>query len=392
MTQSGIPQSGLPYRGGPRAEALIDLDAIAHNIGVLRENAGEAAVMAVVKADGYGHGAIEVARVALAAGVAELGVATLEEALALRAGGIAAPVLSWLHLADEDFAPAIAADIQLGVSSPRHLAAVVAAARAVGHPAVVSIKVDTGLNRNGVAAAEWPQFLDGLARAQAEGVVEVRGLFSHLVFADEPTNPVISLQAERLSEALAQARRSGVRPQVVHLANSAATLTRPDLGFSMVRPGIAVYGLSPVPAAGTFGLRPAMTLRARVALVKSVAAGEAVSYGHLWTAPRETTVALLPIGYADGVPRVLTNRLEVWLGGERRPVVGRICMDQVVVDCGPGGAGVHEGDVAVFWGPGDEGEPRAQDWANALETIHYEVVTGVHGRVKRTYTGGGHTA
>jgi alanine racemase len=160
----------------------------------------------------------------------------------------------------------------------------------------------------------------------------------------------------------------------------------------MVRPGIAVYGLSPVPAAGTFGLRPAMTLRARVALVKSVAAGEAVSYGHLWTAPRETTVALLPIGYADGVPRVLTNRLEVWLGGERRPVVGRICMDQVVVDCGPGGAGVHEGDVAVFWGPGDEGEPRAQDWANALETIHYEVVTGVHGRVKRTYTGGGHTA
>ncbi|MGZ4558182.1 MAG: alanine racemase, partial [Mycobacteriaceae bacterium] len=181
MTQSGIPQSGLPYRGGPRAEALIDLDAIAHNVGVLRENAGEAAVMAVVKADGYGHGAIEVARVALAAGAAELGVATLEEALALRAGGIAAPVLSWLHLADEDFAPAIAADIQLGVSSPRHLAAVVAAARAVGHPAVVSIKVDTGLNRNGVAAAEWPQFLAGLARAQAEGVIEVRGLFSHLV-------------------------------------------------------------------------------------------------------------------------------------------------------------------------------------------------------------------
>jgi len=378
--------------GGPRAEALIDLDAIAHNVGVLREHAGDAAVMAVVKADGYGHGAIQVARAAQAAGARELGVATLEEALALRAGGITAPVLAWLHLPDEDFGPAIAGGVELGVSSPRHLAAVLAAGRALGATALISVKLDTGLNRNGVAAAEWPQLLDALARAQAVHAVEVRGLFSHLAFADEPQHPVIDVQAARLTEALAQARRAGVHPQLVHLANSAATLTRPDLRFDMVRPGIAVYGLSPVPAAGDFGLCPAMSLRARVALVKPVAAGEGVSYSHLWRAPRDTTVALLPIGYADGVPRVLSNRLDVWLGGRRRPVVGRVCMDQVVVDCGPDGGGVREGDTAVFFGAGDDGEPLAQDWANALGTIHYEVVTGVHGRVQRSYTGGGHRA
>lgn len=377
---------------GPRAEALIDLDAIAHNVGVLRASAGSAAMMAVVKADGYGHGGPEVARVALAAGAQELGVATLEEAVALRTAGISAPVLSWLHLPDEDFGPAIAADVQLGVSSVRHLAGVVTAARALGRTAVVSIKLDTGLNRNGVAPDEWAGLLSSVARAQAEGLVRVRGLFSHLVFADEPTNPVIGRQAELLREALTQARAAGVHPEVVHLANSAATLTRPELAFDMVRPGIAVYGLSPVPAEGDFGLRPAMQLRARVALVKSVAAGQGVSYGHLWSAPTDTMVALLPIGYADGVPRVLTNRLEVWLGGRRLPVVGRICMDQVVVDCGPDGSGVREGDVAVFWGTGDAGEPRAQDWANALGTIHYEVVTGVHGRVQRSYVGGGQTA
>ncbi len=376
----------------PRAEALIDLDAIAHNVRVLREHAGEAAVMAVVKADGYGHGATQTARAALAAGARELGVATLEEALALRAGGITAPVLAWLHLPDEDFAPAIAAGVELGVSSPRHLGGVLAAGRALGATAVISVKLDTGLNRNGVAAPEWPQLLDALARAQADGAVEVRGLFSHLAFADEPQHPVIDMQAARLTDALAQARRAGVRPQVVHLANSAATLTRPDLRLDMVRPGIAVYGLSPVPTAGTFGLRPAMSLRARVALVKPVAAGEGVSYGHLWTAPRDTTVALLPIGYADGVPRALSNRLDVWLGGQRRPVVGRVCMDQVVVDCGPDGGGVREGDIAVFFGAGDGGEPLAQDWATAMGTIHYEVVTGVHGRVQRSYTSAGRQA
>ena len=169
------------------------------------------------------------------------------------------------------------------------------------------------------------------------------------------------------------------------MSNSAATLTRPDLRFDMVRPGIAVYGLSPIPEQGEFGLRPAMTLRTRVALVKKVRAGEGVSYGHQWIAPRDTTVALLPFGYADGLPRILSGRFEVQLGDDRRPGVGRVCMDQVVVDLGPDGGGVKEGDSAVFFGNGDLGEPHAQEWADKLETIHYEVVTGVRGRTVRTY-------
>lgn len=385
------PRRTGPRATGPRAEALIDLDAIAHNVRVLGAHAGAAGVMAVVKADGYGHGLLPVARTVLAAGAVELGVATLEEALALRAGGVTAPVLSWLHTADEDFAPAVTADVGLGVSSPRHLAGVLDGARTAGRTAEVSLKVDTGLNRNGVSPGELDETLHALARAQAEGAVRLRAVFSHLARADEPDHPVVETQVQRLREALERAARVGLVPEVVHLANSAATLTRPDLAFDLVRPGIAVYGLSPVPRRGDLGLRPAMTLRTRVALVKRVAAGEGVSYGHEWTAPADTTVALLPIGYADGVPRALGShpqghRAEVLLGGQRRPLVGRVCMDQVVIDCGPDGGGVTEGDVAVLFGPGDGSEPTAQDWADTLDTIHYEVVTGVRGRVVRTWS------
>ncbi|MFD4181704.1 alanine racemase [Rhodococcus sp. NPDC058514] len=372
----------------PQAEALIDLDAIAHNVRLLCEYAGDAAVMAVVKADAYNHGAERVARAALAAGAAELGVTTVDEALALRAAGIEVPILSWLHTPDADFGAAIAAGIELSISSPRHLRSVVAAARELGTTATVTLKVDTGLGRNGVSPFELEDTLQDLARAEAEGAVWLRGMFSHLAHADQPHHPVIDTQAARLGHAVAEAARVGLRPEVVHLANSAAVLTRPDLRFDMVRPGIAIYGLSPVPELGGFGLRPAMTLRARVALVKRIAAGEGVSYGHTWVAKRDTTVALLPVGYADGIPRALGGRFDVQIGGRRHPQIGRVCMDQVVVDLGPDSAGVTEGDVAVLFGSGDDGEPVAQDWADALETIHYEVVTGVRGRVVRSYTGG----
>jgi alanine racemase len=371
----------------PQAEALIDLDAIARNVRLLCGHAGDAAVMAVVKADAYNHGAAEVARTALASGAAELGVTTVEEALELRAAGIDAPILSWLHTPDTDFTTAIAAGIELSVSSPRHLGSVVAAARALGSTATVSLKVDTGLGRNGVSPFELGDTLQDLARAEAEGAVRLRGMFSHLAHADQPHHPVIDTQAARLEHAVAEARRVGLRPELVHLANSAAVLTRPDLRFDMVRPGIAIYGLSPVPELGGFGLRPAMTLRARVALVKKIAAGEGVSYGHTWIAPRDTTVALLPVGYADGIPRALGGRFEVQIGGRRHPQIGRVCMDQVVVDLGPDPAGIAEGDVAVLFGSGDDGEPVAQDWADALDTIHYEVVTGVRGRIVRSFTG-----
>ena len=376
-----------PRPPGPRIEAAVDLAAVRHNVAVLVAAAPGAATMAVVKAEGYGHGAVPVARAALEAGARWLGVCTLEEALELRAAGIDAPVLSWLHLPDDDFAPAVAAGIDLSVASRAHLTAVLAAARRAGRPARLHLKIDTGLGRNGAAAADWPDLLDDAAKAQAEGAAEVVAVWSHLAHADEPAHPMLDVQAARLTTAWRAAVDRGLTP-IRHLANSAATLTRPDLHFDLVRPGIAVYGLDPLGRPVADGpLRPAMTLSARVALVKRVPAGEGVSYGHAWTAPADTTLALVPVGYADGVPRRLNfgGRMRVLLGGRLRPVVGRVCMDQVVVDCGADGGGVVVGDRAVLFGPGDRGEPTAQDWADELGTIHYEVVTGVHGRrVRRT--------
>jgi alanine racemase len=369
---------------GLLAEALVDLGAIEHNVRLLREQAG-AQVMAVVKADGYGHGAPQTARAALAAGAAELGVATVEEALALRAAGITAPVLAWLHPPGIDFGPALLADVQVAVSSERQLDELVEAVRRTGRTATVTVKVDTGLNRNGVPPAHYPSMLTALRRAVAEYTIVVRGLMSHMVYADQPANPVNDLQAQRFTDMLAQARDRGVRYEVAHLSNSSATMSRPDLAFDMVRPGIAVYGLSPVPELGDMGLVPAMTVKCPVALVKSIRAGESVSYGHTWTAQRDTNLALLPVGYADGIFRSLGNRLEVLINGRRRPGVGRICMDQFVVDLGPGRTDGAEGDEAILFGPGGNGESTAQDWADLLGTIHYEVVTSPRGRITRTY-------
>lgn len=376
---------GVAEPGTARAEAVVDLAAVRHNVAVLAAMAPTAAVMAVVKADGYGHGAVRVGRAALGAGATWLGVTTLDEALELRAGGITAPVLSWLHVPGDDFAAAIRAGVDLSVAGGGRLDEMLAAANEVGRPVRLHLKADTGLSRGGAPAAEWPDLLDTAAKAVAGGIAEVVAVWSHLARGDEPGHPTIDSQATRLTAAWQQARDRGLTP-IRHLANSAATMTRPDLHFDLVRPGCAVYGLDPlwrpVPESP---LRPAMTLRARVAMVKRVPAGEGVSYGHLWTTPHDTTLALLPIGYADGVPRSLGNhgRLQVLIGGVLRPVVGRVCMDQVMVDCGD--VAVREGEHAVLFGPGDAGEPTAQDWADELDTIHYEVVTGMRGpRLVRT--------
>jgi alanine racemase len=372
-----------PARAAPCA--VVDLGAIAHNVAVLREHAGAAGVMAVVKADGYGHGATEVSRVALAAGALELGVATVGEALALRRDGITAPLLAWLHPPGTDFAPAVAADVQIGVSSVRQLGDLLDAVSRTGVTASVTVKVDTGLNRNGVSAADYPDLLTMAGRAVADDAIRVRGLMSHLACGDEPDHPVNDQQAQRLVEMAAEARRQGVHFELIHLANSPATLTRPDLAFDLVRTGIAVYGLNPVPHLGDFGLIPAMTLNCPVAMVKPVRAGEGVSYGHTWIADRDTTVALIPVGYADGVFRALSGRFDVLINGRPRRSVGRICMDQFVVDLGPGPVDVTEGDDAVLFGPGTSGEATAQHWADLLGTIHYEVVTSPRARVRRAY-------
>lgn len=366
-------------------EAVIDLNAIAHNVRLVRQLAGSAQVMAVVKADGYGHGAAAVARTALAAGAAEVGVATVGEALALRAEGFAGPVLAWLHAPGTDFAPALNADVQIAVSSTRQLHDLVDAARRTGVTATVTVKVDTGLNRNGAAASAFPDLLDALSVARSEGAIRLRGIMSHLAQGDVPEHPTNDAQAQRFSEFVDHAAARGITFELAHLANSPAAMTRPDLAFGMVRPGIAVYGQTPIPQRGDLGLIPAMTLKCPVAMVKSLSAGDGVSYGHTWVADRDTTVALLPIGYADGVFRGLSGRLDVLIGGRLRRGVGRICMDQFVVDLGADASGVSEGDLAILFGPGTQGEPTAQAWADVLGTINYEVVTSPRGRVRRTY-------
>jgi alanine racemase len=346
--------------------------------------------MAVVKADGYGHGAVDVAVAALQAGASALGVCSVEEALMLRDSGIDAPVLAWLHAPGEDLAAGVAAEVDLGIYSTGQLDTAAAAAAAIGRTARVHLKVDTGLTRGGASRGEWPD----LVRAAVETAgVEVVAIWSHLAHADDPGHPIIEQQVRYFDEAHQVARDAGLRP-LRHLANSAATLTRPDLHYDMVRPGIAVYGLSPVPEMN-YHLLPAMTLRSQVAMTKRVPAGEGVSYGHVWHTERETTLALVPAGYADGVPRVLTGRLDVWLAGRRRPVVGRVCMDQVMVDCGDDPVVV--GAEVVFFGTGENGAPTAAEWADKLDTIHYEVVAGmtrprltrtVHGRQRSLDTRG----
>jgi alanine racemase len=366
----------------PRAEVLVDLGAIRHNVELLVASAAGARTMAVVKADGYGHGMLDVARTAIAAGASWLGVCTLEEALELREAGVTAPVLSWLHAPDEDFAPAVAAGVDVSVGSSRVFDGVLAVTRRLQRRARVHLKVDTGLSRGGSPAAAWIDLVEQAAKAVASGAVEVVSVWSHLAYADAPEHPTIDIQRDRFVTAYRQAVDAGLQP-LRHLANSAATLTRPDLHLDLVRPGIAVYGLSPVPQLGDFGLRPAMTFRSRVVLAKRVPAGEGVSYGHEWTTPVPSNLALVPVGYADGVPRLLSGRLQVLLGGRRRPVVGRVCMDQIVVDCGDDP--VTEGDEVVLFGPGDRGEPTAQEWADSIGTIHYEIVTGmVRPRLVRT--------
>lgn len=369
----------------PRAEAVIDLGAIRRNVALLSGKAAEsgAVTMAVVKGDGYGHGALPVAKAALAGGATWLGGCSLDEALALRRAGITARILSWLDIDDVDFTPGIEADIDITASSRRELARIVAAARATGRTARVHLKIDTGLCRNGCPDYEWPGLCADAAEAAASGAIDVVAIWSHFACADELGHPSITAQAKRFDEAYEIAREAGLNP-LRHLANSAATLTRPEYHFDLVRTGIAIYGCNPVPTHDD--LVPAMTFRSAVTLVKRARAGEAVSYGQIWTAERDTTLALVPVGYADGVPRTLSGRMDVWLDGQRRPVVGRVCMDQIVVDCGD-----HEpaiGAEVELFGTGHDGAPTAREWADTIGTIDYEIVTGMYRpRVVRRYVG-----
>jgi alanine racemase len=293
--------------------------------------------------------------------------------------------VAWVHTPTTDFAGAVAAGVEVVVSSTRQLSDVAAAADGLGVTATVGVKIDTGLGRGGATLPDWPDLSDALAKYSASGAVVLRTAMTHLARGDEPDHPLNDRQVAWLDARVMELRRAGVPAQVVHASNSAAALTRPDLSRDLVRAGIAVYGRTPVPQIGDFGLIPAMTLTAEVALVKRIPAGQGVSYNHLWVASHDTTIAVLACGYADGVPRVLSDSLTVTIGDRPFRTVGRICMDQLVVDLGPSGGGVAEGDRAVLFGTGASGGPTAADWARATGTIDYEILTGVRGRTARRY-------
>jgi alanine racemase len=369
-----------------RAAAYVDLNAIRDNVARLHEASSTAALMAVVKADAYGHGLVPSARAALAGGASWLGTAALDEALVLRRSGIDVRVLSWLAAPGERYADAIRADVDVSVNAPWALAEVATAARTVGTAARIHLKVDTGLARAGAWIEDWPTLVDAALAAEADGTVRVVGLWSHLAHADAPAHPTIARQLSTFRDAIELAEKAGVRPEVRHLANSAATLALPETHFELVRPGVSVYGLSPGPEVGSaaqLGLRPAMTLTARLAMVKRVPAGQGVSYGHRYTTSAESSLGLVPLGYADGIPRAASNVGPLWAAGRWRTIAGTVCMDQVVVDLGNDVAEV--GDEVVLFGPGDAGEPTADDWAAAVGTINYEIVTRIGPRVPRIH-------
>ncbi|WP_329246789.1 alanine racemase [Streptomyces canus] len=370
-----------------RARAEIDLAALRANVRALRARASGAAVMAVVKSDAYGHGAVPCARAAVEAGARWLGTATPEEALALRKAGLPGRIMCWLWTPGGPWREAIEADLDVSVSGMWALRELVAAAREAGLPARVQLKADTGLGRGGCQPGEdWAQLVAEALRAESEGLLRVTGLWSHFACADEPGHPSIAAQLTLFREMLAYAEGQGVRPEVRHIANSPATLTLPESHFDLVRAGIAVYGISPSPELGVpadFGLRPVMTLSASMALIKQVPGGHGVSYGHRYVTPGATTLGLVPVGYADGIPRHASGAGPVLVDGKWRTVAGRIAMDQFVVDLG--GDEPATGTRAVLFGPGDRGEPTAEDWAQAAGTIAYEIVTRIGTRVPRVY-------
>ena len=363
-------------------EAVVDLGAVFANVAHLKAVVGTPHLMAVVKANAYGHGAVPVARTALAAGADWLGVADIDEALELRSAGIDAPLLAWLHDPDADFTAALARNVSLGLSSVRQLHQVAEAAGTLGLVADVHIKLETGLNRNGVHEPDWAEAFALAAELERAGRLTVSGVFSHLSNAS-PEDDAEAIQ--RFERGLAVARAAGLTPSLIHLASTAAALRVPAARYSMVRVGIGIYGLSPFAdqSSHDLGLIPAMTLRGRIAAVRLVAAGAGVSYDYLWRAPADGYLALVPLGYADGVPRQASGTARVSLAGRLDPIVGRIAMDQFVVSVGR--EGVTVGDEVVLFGDPATGVPSATDWADAAGTINYEIVTRIGHRVPRSY-------
>lgn len=366
----------------PLREARISLGAISANVETLRRIAGTEYAMAVVKADGYGHGAVQSARAALEGGADCIGVADASEAFALRAAGVTAPLLAWIHNPDSAFDAELAADIELGVSYAEQLERVAAAGARASAPARVHLKVDTGLGRNGLEAADWERVFEAAVEHERRGRIRVVGLFSHLSGTSRADDLA---QVATFERAAALAKDAGLAVERLHLAATAATIRVPEARFDMVRLGVGIYGLSPFDdtTATELGLRPAMELSAAIISVKRVPANTPVSYNYTYRTAGESTLALVPLGYGDGISRHASDRGPVRIGDKTYTVAGRIAMDQLVVDVGDDP--VKIGDRAVLFGDPATGAPSAADWAAAAGTINYEIVTRIGGRVERTW-------
>lgn len=365
--------------------AEISLPAIRHNVRHIRELTG-GQVIAVIKANGYGHGAALAARAAIEGGAALLGVADLEEALLLRDAGVDAPLICWLHGARADFDAAIAHKIEIGVNHLEQLEALAEAARRANSRATLQLKIDTGLSRNGAAPEEWNELFARAAELEREGIVWVRGIFSHLANAGSDEDLA---QATRFDDAVARLHAAGCAPEMIHLAASAATFTSPHLRYNTVRVGMAIYGLSPLAdqTSADLGLIPAMTLCSEIVALRQVTAGTGVSYGFNHVAQSDTTLGLVPIGYADGMPRALNGAgATVAVAGQHCPIVGRIGMDQCIVDLGKLGKRVNIGDRVVLFGDPAMGVPPVEMWAELMRTINYEIIASIGNRVVRVPT------
>lgn len=362
-----------------RAFVEVNLKAIANNISLIKSKTS-AQILAVVKADAYGHGLIPVAKCAIDAGATWLGVALLEEAIALRDAGIKAPIISWLTPPSSDFKKAIELDIDLAIPSLKHLELVLAAGKALGKKPRVHIEVDTGMTRGGLLG-EWPEFLIAIKGAD----LEVVGFWSHFARADEPNEIANQNQVSDFESKLAQLQDIGITPKYVHLANSAAALINTGAHKNIIRLGIAMYGLSPdVTTLGTsleLELEPVMTLKAEIHLVKRVPAGSPVGYGGTQLTSSDTKLGIIAMGYADGIPRNTSSAAGVFVAGRKAAIIGRVSMDQFVVDLGADSNAVT-GDTAEVFGPLGYS---IDEWAAASGTINYEIVTRIAARVPRIY-------
>ncbi|MDX6282813.1 MAG: alanine racemase [Kribbellaceae bacterium] len=358
------------------AETVIDLSAVRDNVKTLAKRIRPGTeVMAIVKADAFNHGAVQVATAAIEAGATWLGVARADEALQLRAAGITEPIMIWLYDASELL---LLTDIDVSVSTVAELQQIASAPNVYN----VHLKLDTGMHRGGSAPDQWIELTRAAAHYEALGALKVRGIWSHLSHGDEPDGSHNKKQHQLLRTGVALARRAGLDPEYVHLANSSGALTLDAPDCNMVRIGAGVFGIDEVDA----GLRQPMQFVSKVIQVRRIRAGEGVSYGHDFIAEQDTTVALVPVGYADGIPRNTGGRASVQVRGVRKPISGRVTMDQFVIDAGD--LAIEPGTPVIVFGNGDSGEPTADDWAGWAGTIPHEIYCGLGNRVPRRYVEG----